>query len=512
MPPSLVRWKFVDRTWTADDFDALGAFWLAAYEEADHPPHGDWRSEQILEIRLFGFPRSAAAVVGDELARRLSEARVPVEVTTPDPDTLVAKTKPRAGDRAPFAGFGVSALTGPLFDGMVIELRYTVVDAGATEQGRGLCGSTLVVVGELRGGVVVVKAVWADPAFMRVLEHWDAPGWEDHILTAFDRYRSHDRVIRPLAKSMFNRLLRRPPRGAEAAFQRCWRWLTVVTSDGPRTGGLLLRCGIFVALATVVVALLALMAHFKYVGLGVPPLAIGLVTIWLAIDFIKRENWLLFDCYRNNRESYRAYFRVTARYESVPADTPAPWRDDPTLRKLTAEMTEAGFAVFADVTTIPTESAGVVHRVFCAPDGVSYLVLSFNFANGYGTERSHVWPARRYSTLFQTFSETGLRFETLDEPPTLTVLRRADPTGRVLVVPKGASLADAYRAHTKAVAEWLTEENTRAERHEPAGALIARQEEISVQQRAIYRAKPYSWSDHVRWYLQLDAKPAAKSD
>ncbi|QJW96742.1 hypothetical protein [Frigoriglobus tundricola] len=178
---SLARWKFVDRMWGPEDLELIAKFWLQLYDEVDHPPHKVWESHQTLELHLTGFTRSASRTVSDELARRLPENGVPVSVSSADPDTLVAITKPREGDRRPLIGVGVAALAGGPFDGMLVEIRFTVADAGATEGVRGLFGATLVIVGELRGGTVAVKSVWADPPFVTIEAFWDNPGeWEDY--------------------------------------------------------------------------------------------------------------------------------------------------------------------------------------------------------------------------------------------------------------------------------------------------------------------------------------------
>lgn len=507
---SLIRWKFVDETWTANDFDALGAFWLALYDEANHLPEGDWRSEQTLEIYLFGFPRSAGPTVGSALARQLAEASIPVEVSAFDPDTLVAKTKPRPGDRRPFEGFGVHALTGPLFDefdGLVFEFRYTVADAGPVAPAPGLCGATLVVVGELRNGGVAVKSVWFDPAFVRDETIWSAGStWEFHILEMYTRYRRRGRVNRRFANDVFNPAP--APTGLGVTLRRWWSWLTSVRCEGPRVRGVLLRCGILAGLAALTVGAFALGVGFDLPVCGVLSLAFGCFTLTVAGCFVTAEFPYLFGNYYATRLRYNDMYRRVEQYDPVPPDAPAPWRTDPTIRKLTAEMIEAGYTYFADAISVPAERAEQVHRIFRAPDGISYLVLAFQFASNHGEDRLPVWPTR-YCVLCQTFAENGDRFETTDFQPTLVGLRRVDPTCRVLVVPGGTSPIDTHRAHVKAAAGWLAEEGERPLRHEPADAYIDRQEEISAQQRRVYRAWPYSWDDHIRWYLQLDAKPPA---
>src|SRR5436190_1399051 len=101
---SLARFKFVDRHWDSQTLDHLAEFWLRLFDKVDNPPHEPWESDQLLELRLTGFTRSAAKAVSDELARCLHDSGVPVRVSIPDPDTLVAKTKQRDGSKRPFPG------------------------------------------------------------------------------------------------------------------------------------------------------------------------------------------------------------------------------------------------------------------------------------------------------------------------------------------------------------------------------------------------------------------------
>ena len=138
MLPSLVRLKFVDRNWDPATLDRLAEFWLQLFDVAERPfkPFSSHRlpvtdSRQALELRLIGFTRSTARGVSDELVQRLRGSGVDAEVSAADPDTLVAKTKWRAGDQQPFAGLGTHALVSAPFDGMFVEIRYTVADTRA---------------------------------------------------------------------------------------------------------------------------------------------------------------------------------------------------------------------------------------------------------------------------------------------------------------------------------------------------------------------------------------------
>lgn len=174
---------------------------------------------------------------------------------------------------------------------------------------------------------------------------------------------------------------------------------------------------------------------------------------------------------------------------------------------LTAEVTEANFVHIGDVTTVPAESANCVQRVFYAPDGSTYLTLVFLFAGGSGTTRSSIWPVGS-GCYCHTFFSSGSWFLTTDSEPAHRKLRREDPTSRVLVLPEGTAPLDLYRAHVKTVTEWAAGERDTPLRHESLDRWIEREKNLFERARGVYRSRPYSWRDHLRWYLQLDAKPA----
>jgi hypothetical protein len=149
----------------------------------------------------------------------------------------------------------------------------------------------------------------------------------------------------------------------------------------------------------------------------------------------------------------------------------------------------------------------MVHRVFLAPDGVTYLVFAFTFRSWPGQAPRH-WPGQLSTIICQTFNSTGHRFETLNFKGDA---KRIDPTARCLFLPRHIDPLDLYRAHVAAVVEWAKETGAELRAHEPLEQYTERQNEIDRQERKAYRANPYGQWDHWRWYLQLDAKPPAES-
>jgi hypothetical protein len=498
MLPSLIRWKFVDRTWGREDLELLARFWLSCYDRANLPHRKGQEAHQNLELHLTGFPRSAAQAASDELAQRLSEAGVPVDVSATEPDTLVAKTKPREGTHPPFPGLGIHALASAVFDGLLVEIRFTVADANATEQVPGLVGATLVVVGALRNGTVTVKAVWSDRAFVRDATAWTNPrSWEDELLDAFDRYRGRRSVNRELARDLFT-----PPQNQDGDWGliRCLRECLDVPFGRPRLGGLLLRA---VMILGPLILCLPMAPRVESGGEWFFLIAlIGTPASAAAFLFFSLEFPRLFGAFPKFRESFDRHCRALERYEVVPDAHSAPWREDPVIRKLTIEILEAGFVHAADVTTIPAESANIVHRVFLTPDGITYLVLGCRFAGGSGATRGCVWPAH-CCPICQTFFSTGERFETSNEMSVLQTLKRAVPNARTLVVPPTTHPLEMCRAHTSAVKQWVIETGATCLPQETMDRFILWQEDICKEVWRVYRERPYSWRDHLRWYLQL---------
>lgn len=515
---SLALWKFVDRTWGAKDLEDIAKFWLRLYDAADHPPYSSRESDQTLELYLTGFMRSATEIVSAELTRRLSDAGLSVTVSADGPDTLVVKTKPREGRLTPFTGLGIHALAGAPFDGLVVEIRYTVAKAGATKPSPKLVGATLVIVGELKSGSVLVKTLWPAWAFVRSKREWTTShDWPDDLLAAFDRYRTVNKVNWEVAQELFNR----PPviRPAKST-----QWLTSVfvtfpsrlgtqllspPFGRPRLRGLLVRCAILLVVfaiwapPTMVAQINKSIWQVHLVLLGFP------LAMW-ACALVHTETRAFFFSGRPTRQDWDDYFRSITRYAALTPSTARPWQNDPIVRKLTAEVLEAGFTYAGDGAAVPTESAGTVHCAFYAPDGATYLVLAFEFVGGSGTSRWSVWPAN-VSVLCQTFDTMGNRCETTNYNIPLANLKREHPHVRWLILDPNKHPIALYRAHLKAIEQWARETGCTFARHEPFEEYIVRQEDIQRQDRKIYRARPYSWRDHLRWYLQLDEKPSGES-
>lgn len=518
---SLVRGKFVDRTWSQEDLDLIAKFWLLLYQKQCAPSDKPPAFHQILEICLTNSQLSATAGISEALARRLLEAGVPVEVSATDLDTLIAKTKPRSGNEPPFAGLGIPALAGAPFDGLVVEIRFTVVDASMYWRSAGLIGATLVIVGELCNGTVAVKSLWVDPAFVPNASAWQTPpDWDDRLLAAFDRFRSDNEVNEELARAVFVRSFHQDDESGGALeaigqWLKKWpdkwpeRWLRVLGS-GSRSRGLLVLCAIMVALVATLGTIACLIPAADWgicFYIGVIPFMWVVFTFSLTV--IKTAHDAFWVTYLETRVRYHAHYHTFVRFAPIPPRD-QPWLTDPVVRKVTTTLLHAGFTHAGDYALVPIDSAICVQRAFLARDGVTYLCVGFNYAGGDGTARWLVWPAT-FGCFCLTRDSEGRYFQTLLYDTPLTVLKREDPIARWLVLPESTRPLALFDAHVKAVELWVRESGAELLKHEPFEKCVVQLADSANHERDAYSARPYSWQEHVRWYLQRDAKSSDNS-
>src|SRR5262245_23767792 len=161
---SLVRQQFPDLTWGASDLDAAAAFWLRLYDAAAHHFGYSVAPHFALELRLSGFPQSEIDALATELERRAVSADLPnPRVGLSDRHTLSLTSDSLASPAAPPAGLGLPLVTGPRFEGLVLEIRLRTTGRMWPTRQRwsfGRVDVSLVIVGEIRGGRLLVKSVW----------------------------------------------------------------------------------------------------------------------------------------------------------------------------------------------------------------------------------------------------------------------------------------------------------------------------------------------------------------
>src|SRR5581483_896143 len=238
----LIRKQFADRDWGATDLDAAAELWLRLYEEAARARGFPRHALHDTEVRLRGFPRHAGDALVKELARRAaaSDFHDP-EVGPADPDTLVVSSGPTPDDQQPPAGLGLAVLAGEPFDGLLAEVRFRAAAAPGRVSRGPKSQATLVLVGELRGGRLLLKTVWRSAGGREEDILWTG-GWphEAEWFAALDRLRGSDEVPAALAKKVF---LARDQDRVGALMLR----LIHTPMGRPRLGGLLRRGLVFAA-------------------------------------------------------------------------------------------------------------------------------------------------------------------------------------------------------------------------------------------------------------------------
>ncbi len=150
------------------------------------------------------------------------------------------------------------------------------------------------------------------------------------------------------------------------------------------------------------------------------------------------------------------------------------------------------------------------YRAFRPPSGNAYLILTFAFADGSGSERLLVWPAT-LGIVCQTFDRANNLLETLNFKTYFSLLKRKTPTLRRLILPPATHPLAVYQAHIERAELRTTEGGIGPLSHDTLDEFVARQNMIGEHQFEVYHAQPYSWRDHLRWYLQLDAPKPDKS-
>ncbi len=497
------RREFVDRVWGTEALDLAARFWLQAHDEADHPPHKSWDAHQILELHLTGFARAAVDAVSSELPKRFPTEHVTVSAL--DPDTRVAKVGPREGTRRPVPGLGVSALAGAPFDGLVVEIRYTVADAGATEPTPGLVGATLVIVGELRNGSVLVKLVWADPAFRPGADTSRVPGAGERSLpAALEHFRRRDTVDR-WVRELFAPSPRRPL-GQRLAAR--WQWLVDVPFERPRGAALVRRLAAAVLIPFLAAVMFIVGDEFEQPGWFLPPFVMLVPWACFTFAFMRLEYQRLFTLYPQYRAWYKWRFSVVERAAVLSFEGARQWTINPAVRKLSADLDAAGFVRVGDFSTFSEAVSTGVTRAYYAPDGHTYVLLYFHFETEPGPDQMQLWPAA-VGTVCRTYLSAGTRCDTSSVESYLGRLGRKEPAVRRQVLPTTTHAVEVFEAHAKLIGACMVESDESTLALEPLEDYLVRHAAVAEGRNALYLKRPYSWRDHLRWYLQLDAKPAA---
>jgi hypothetical protein len=497
MIPNLLRKEFIDRVWDAQDLDAAAEFWLRLYESAARSQGFTATPSHAIEIRLRGFPRRDGQAICEELCRRVATSDIPApEVDLHDADTLVLLSGEIPGSESPPYGLGMPLLAGPPFDGLVAEVRVQAIGREGQLIRRGKVQSTLVMVGELRGGKLLVKALWrTGSAGWEDELNWDAP-WTEQTqwLAAFEQFRESEEVPAKLAKKLFL------TRGGDRLVNWIVRLIHVPLGK-PRLAGLMTRLFVFAAM-------------FVPLGLGAywaidteRWLALVLFVVWLwwaawlGWMFLKNQGQLWFTGFTEFHRRYCELYEEAVKVMPLP-DSETARLDQAWARKYTADLEAAGFTLAGDLRPEPELAGPGVIRVFLAPDGATYLNVLFSYATHRDPERSfQLWPGAMVFLAYTYFPDGG-RVVSVSGRHVGYRKKLSGPETLARVFPDAAEPLDFTRRHLAAVEEYAKENGRTPLSHERWEVYLRRQNEAQDEERRLYGERPYTRGDHWFWFIQ----------
>lgn len=496
----LTRQASIDRTWGTADLNEAADYWLHLYRAADRKARFRATPFHAVEVRLRGFPRQRGEAVEAEVQRRLTVGPLDAPRTArPDPDTVAFGSGYLSCEGPPPEGLLLSLLAGAPFDGLLAEVRFTVAGFRGTPAGRAKVEATLVLVGELRGGRLTVKAVWRAGAFDRDSSMpWNARWGDEAVwLAGLEEFRKGREVPKRLAARWF------PGRFSDWLGMQVAR-LILTPFDRPRLGGLLGRLLFFTLAVTVLALPLArFWGQWQWLERSLLLFPLGIVGTMAGL-FVAYELFLLVHGYRLIRRGYSRAYASPARLvpltgEEAVARLAHPWAD-----KALAECRAPGWEHLGDLRLDPEETGAAVYRVFRAADGVTYVQVLLQQAavqhDGPGGTQQ-LWPAMWVLAAHTALAGGACR----SVSGALAGFRRKR---------SGAEVCERVFADETDPAAFLRLHQAAAEAHaraarlvpEPAGGLddfLRRQEEWREAERQQYAARPYGVSDHLRWWLQV---------
>ena len=207
--------------------------------------------------------------------------------------------------------------------------------------------------------------------------------------------------------------------------------------------------------------------------------------------------------YRVLRAQHEKHYEEPARYAVLTLAETATLLDDPSVRKYTADLSTVGFVLVGDVARPPAVEAGIVYRVFQAPDGVTYLVMLCNWIRtGTPETRFRIWPAEIGFQAQTFFVDGGLVDNTSGSGPGYS---RQPPTPNTLrcVFRNFADPLEFFRLHLAATEAFAMKRGLTPVPQESIDKFNRRQETIHEEEQEWNRDHPYSWADHLRFYLQM---------
>jgi len=496
---SIIRKQFLDQTWDSEDLEKAATCWLIIHEELAQKRGIDYTPIQTVEIQLSGFSRRVGDELLHELERRMQNTRpLGWQAELTDADTITMTQYDVGLKQTPLLLSVLPILSGELFDGLAVEVRFALLDTRKLQKNKGSVPTVLLAVAQLVQGKLSVKTLFRD--FPDGSNHSSLPKQrisipDDEIIqSVVQEFRDNDEIASPSLSRLFkSRAMKHMPKPV--------RWLILVPFYRPRLLALLLRCLVFIAIFASL-GLAAFAALEGFVAFLFPLIAFGSFTLLFFSIFALIEICILFS-YSKVKKVYSAYYSDLVQYAVWSPRETAEFDVDPLVRKYTTELIGAGFTHLGDSGRVLAEDIKVLSRIFLAPDRANYFTLACNpvHIGNQPKDNLRTWPAQIVFRA-QIFFSNGGRAESVGPSIYSFRLPQVDHETLIRVTKEFSDPADFFQFHLEAVEQFSRERDLSPAAPKRLEEFVRCQTAIFEEERRNYFDRPYSWVNHVRWYLQ----------
>jgi hypothetical protein len=155
----LIRRQFPDRVMDHNDLDGVAALLRGWYRDQRHDHHDD--VYQYLELRLWGFARQRGEALLGLLQEGLKSYGLPASYAQlSDPDTIVVQSPPVPLLELLPPGLWLDLFGDEQFSGLPIMVRLSIGEGGGQTQPIAEQCTTLILVGAIQKGQLLLKAIW----------------------------------------------------------------------------------------------------------------------------------------------------------------------------------------------------------------------------------------------------------------------------------------------------------------------------------------------------------------
>jgi hypothetical protein len=149
----------------------------------------------------------------------------------------------------------------------------------------------------------------------------------------------------------------------------------------------------------------------------------------------------------------------------------------------------------------------VAARSFLAPDKINYLTLACNLVQlgNVPENQFRIWPAQIVFRA-QTFFSGGGRVDSVGPSIYSFWMPRVGHDVLLQVAKASADPIEFFQSHVESADQFAQERVLAPVPHKRFDDLIRSQEGIFEEERQYFLDHPYSWVNHLRWYLQWPRK------